>query len=184
MDDQIHPFIHTAQTPLPTLWVGGWVGGGGAVCTWSKCTFAWGAFRCEGGRAWPCARVRVCVCGGGPCAHLATWRGHRCHKVAAILRGGEEPGGVLWGRGRPGDGGGEEGEGRRAVRWSGPVCSPILLLYHHHQKAFRNKSHTSHGHRPGLKRNKRNYYCILYIYFAIYYNSIYMHGLSEPTGLI
>ena len=24
----------------------------------------------------------------------------------------------------------------------------------HHQKAFRNKSHTSHGHRPGLKRNK------------------------------
>ena len=28
------------------------------------------------------------------------------------------------------------------------------VLYHHHQKAFRNKSHTSHGHRPGLKRNK------------------------------
>ena len=26
--------------------------------------------------------------------------------------------------------------------------------HHHHQKAFRNKSHTSHGHRPGLKRNK------------------------------
>ena len=26
--------------------------------------------------------------------------------------------------------------------------------HHHHQKVFRNKSHTSHGHRPGLKRNK------------------------------
>ena len=26
--------------------------------------------------------------------------------------------------------------------------------HHHHQKAFMNKSHTSHGHRPGLKRNK------------------------------
>ena len=26
--------------------------------------------------------------------------------------------------------------------------------HHHHQKAFRNKSHTSHGHRPGLKRKK------------------------------
>ena len=26
--------------------------------------------------------------------------------------------------------------------------------HHHHQKAFRNKSYTSHGHRPGLKRNK------------------------------
>ena len=39
--------------------------------------------------------------------------------------------------------------------------------HHHHQKAFRNKSHTSHGHRPGLKRNKSkgkrltiNYYLI------------------------
>ena len=30
----------------------------------------------------------------------------------------------------------------------------LLLHHHHHQKAFRNKSHTSHGHRPGLKRNK------------------------------
>ena len=28
------------------------------------------------------------------------------------------------------------------------------IHHHHHQKAFRNKSHTSHGHRPGLKRNK------------------------------
>ena len=27
--------------------------------------------------------------------------------------------------------------------------------YHHHQKAFRNKSHTSHGHRPGLKKQKQ-----------------------------
>ena len=30
----------------------------------------------------------------------------------------------------------------------------IYIYHHHHQKAFRNKSHTSHGHRPGLKRNK------------------------------
>ena len=34
----------------------------------------------------------------------------------------------------------------------------ILMPYnhhhhHHYQKAFRNKSHTSHGQRPGLKRN-------------------------------
>ena len=41
--------------------------------------------------------------------------------------------------------------------------------HHHHQKAFRNKSHTSHGHRPGLKRNKSkgiiltiNYYLMNY----------------------
>ena len=26
--------------------------------------------------------------------------------------------------------------------------------HHHHQKALRNKSQTSHGQRPGLKRNK------------------------------
>ena len=31
---------------------------------------------------------------------------------------------------------------------------PSSIHHHHHQKAFRNKSHTSHGHRPGLKRNK------------------------------
>ena len=31
---------------------------------------------------------------------------------------------------------------------------PYHHHHHHHQKAFRNKSHTSHGHRPGLKRNK------------------------------
>ena len=30
----------------------------------------------------------------------------------------------------------------------------VDLDLHHHQKAFRNKSHTSHGQRPGLKRNK------------------------------
>ena len=30
----------------------------------------------------------------------------------------------------------------------------IRSHHHHHQKAFRNKSHTSHGQRPGLKRNK------------------------------
>ena len=44
-----------------------------------------------------------------------------------------------------------------------PRCGELnsLLQYgnhhhhhHHHQKAFRNKSHTSHGQRPGLKRNK------------------------------
>ena len=41
--------------------------------------------------------------------------------------------------------------------------------HHHHQKAFRNKSHTSHGHGPGLKRNQSegkrltiNYYLIMH----------------------
>ena len=41
------------------------------------------------------------------------------------------------------------------------ICRPPWIFHtishhhhHHHQKAFRNKSHTSHGHRPGLKRNK------------------------------
>ena len=43
----------------------------------------------------------------------------------------------------------------------GPFMVPNLSIFvwhlryiHHHQKAFRNKSHTSHGQRPGLKRNK------------------------------
>ena len=46
----------------------------------------------------------------------------------------------------------------------------VLGDHHHHQKAFRNKSHTSHGHRPGLKRNKNkgkrltmNYYLMNYL---------------------
>ena len=30
----------------------------------------------------------------------------------------------------------------------------IIKYHHHHQKAFMNKSHTSNGQRPGLKRNK------------------------------
>ena len=34
------------------------------------------------------------------------------------------------------------------------VIMIMIMIHHHHQKAFRNKSHTSHGHRPGLKRNK------------------------------
>ena len=43
--------------------------------------------------------------------------------------------------------------GWRLAFWSGwPFIS--MIHHHHHQKAFRNKSHTSHGHRPGLKRNK------------------------------
>ena len=55
----------------------------------------------------------------------------------------------------------------RGEVWSAVLVTFIILLYcigwnywniwchhHHHQKAFRNKSHTSHGHRPGLKRNK------------------------------
>ena len=33
-------------------------------------------------------------------------------------------------------------------------CTLYLCHHHHHQKAFRNISHTSHGHRPGLKINK------------------------------
>ena len=54
--------------------------------------------------------------------------------------------------------------GRGGGRWRGggmervsveAVCTNILpYTYNHHQKAFRNKSHTSYGHRPGLKRNK------------------------------
>ena len=35
-----------------------------------------------------------------------------------------------------------------------PITTINSIHHHHHQKAFRNKSHTSHGHRLGLKRNK------------------------------
>ena len=30
----------------------------------------------------------------------------------------------------------------------------VNVSHHHHHKTFRNKSHTSHGQRPGLERNK------------------------------
>ena len=42
----------------------------------------------------------------------------------------------------------------QGIYTDGCKTEEIDPYHHHHQKAFRNKSHTSHGHRPGLKRNK------------------------------
>ena len=67
--------------------------------------------------------------------------------------------------------------------------------HHHHQKALRNKSQTSHGQRPGLKRNKKKqkqskminyelrYSLINYRYYIKGSNSLAPSTISAPIGL-